>query len=330
MDKPSNLLIKLARNVFDNLESQEKFIEALVYPKLFNPCILWCQDKPDVSPFALETPLPWQPSFVDRLAIGEKPGKHSLHNAGYFYCLDFSSIFAVSTLLTIQMSVKIVVDMCAAPGGKSVFTWRCLQPERLLCNEVIGKRTGMLISNLKRCQIEPSSVISRDSSIVAKAFPKTSSLVMVDAPCTGQSLLAKGDKAPGCFHPTSINKSANRQKRIIANSAQVVAPQGYLAYMTCTYSPEENEQICEWLIERFPQFTPVLIPHLAAYQSHLTSMPCYRMWPQDGLGAGAFTVLFKNNEEGAANQFDLDVLSALGVFKPADTSHLSSSDGENL
>lgn len=204
------------------------------------------------------------------------------------------------------MPVTLVFDMCAAPGGKSVFAWRALQPELILCNEVIGKRIGMLVSNLKRCHISPAFVLSKDSNLLASSIPSTSQLVVVDAPCTGQSLLAKGGKAPGCFHPTAINKSANRQKRIIANSAQIVAPQGYLAYMTCTYSPEENEQVCEWFLQRFPLFQPVAIPHLEAYQSQLATIPCYRMWPQAGLGAGAFTVLFKNTEEGQVNQLPPD------------------------
>ncbi|MEG5173865.1 hypothetical protein [Microcoleus sp. B3-D7] len=79
-------------------------------------------------------------------------------------------------------------------------------------------------------------------------MPQTANLVIVDAPCTGQSLLAKGDKAPGCFHHVTINSNANRQKRIFANSAKIVAPQGYLVYMTCTYSTAENEQVSEWLL----------------------------------------------------------------------------------
>lgn len=311
MEKPSNLLLKVARRLFDDADEQAKFIEALVNPKPFAPCILWCQDKPEISPFAVETPTPWQPEFVDRLQIGEKPGQHPLHQQGYFYCLDFSSVFAASVLLTIHQPVTLVFDMCAAPGGKSVFAWKALQPDLLISNEVIGKRLGMLISNLKRCQIQPSCVVNRDSSIFAEMFAESSNLVLVDAPCTGQSLLAKGEKAPGCFHHTAINKSANRQKRIIANSAQVVAPQGYLVYMTCTYSPEENEQVCEWFLARFPQFQAVEVSHLSKYQSHLTSIPCYRMFPQDGLGAGAFTVLFKNMNEGDAKQINLNNLAII-------------------
>ncbi|MBD2293036.1 RsmB/NOP family class I SAM-dependent RNA methyltransferase [Anabaena sphaerica FACHB-251] len=311
MEKPSNLLLKVARRLFDDADEQAKFIAALVNPKSFSPSILWCQDKPEVSPFAVEIPTSWQPEFVDRLHIGEKPGQHPLHQQGYFYCLDFSSVFAASVLLTINQPVPLVFDMCAAPGGKSVFAWKALQPDLLISNEVIGKRLGMLISNLKRCQIQPSRVVNRDSSIFAEMFAESSNLVLVDAPCTGQSLLAKGEKVPGCFHHTAINKSANRQKRIIANSAQIVAPQGYLAYMTCTYSPEENEQVCEWLLERFPQFQAVEVSHLSKYQSHLTSIPCYRMFPQDGLGAGAFTVLFKNTAEGEMKEVNLDAILSM-------------------
>ncbi|MBD2503273.1 RsmB/NOP family class I SAM-dependent RNA methyltransferase [Anabaena azotica] len=315
MEKPSNLLLKLARRLFENPDKQEKFIDALVNPQPFNPCILWCQNQPDNVPFSVESPLSWQPQFVDRLHLGEKPGQHNLHHQGYFYCLDFSSVFAASILLTIPQSLRLVFDMCAAPGGKSIFAWQALHPELIICNEVIGKRLGMLISNLKRCHISPSIVVNRDSSIFADNIPLSSNLVLVDAPCTGQSLLAKGEKAPGCFHPTAINKSANRQKRIIANSAQIVAPQGYLAYMTCTYSPEENEQVCEWFLSRFPQFQAVKINHLQEYQSHLTTIPCYRLFPQDRLGAGAFTALFQNTEEGTVKDLAQEVLQELGIIQ---------------
>ncbi|NJK68644.1 MAG: RsmB/NOP family class I SAM-dependent RNA methyltransferase [Microcoleus sp. CSU_2_2] len=310
MKHPSNLLLKLSHSLFTDSEEQEKFIHAVTNPQPFNPAILWLQPKPTENPFNVEIPVLWQPEFVDRLSLETKPGKHPLHQAGHYYCLDFSSIFAASALQTIPEPLELILDMCAAPGGKSIFAWKTLNPKLLLCNEVIGKRIGMLLSNLKRCQISRSSTINLDSKILAEKTPNTANLVIVDAPCTGQSLLAKGDKAPGCFHPVTINNNANRQKRILANSAKIVAPQGYLAYMTCTYSTAENEQVGEWLLNKFPQFQPVTVPHLEKYRSHLTEIPCYRMWPQDRLGAGAFTVLFKNTSEGEINQLPPDFLDS--------------------
>ncbi|MGJ3254645.1 MAG: RsmB/NOP family class I SAM-dependent RNA methyltransferase [Elainellaceae cyanobacterium] len=298
MRSPSKLLVKFSRKLFDDEVQREQFIAALTTPQPLNPCILWCHDPPNDIPFAVEAPQTWQPKFVDRLGLHETPGRHPWHDEGYFYCLDFSSVFAASILQAIASPIRVVFDMCASPGGKSVFAWRLFQPDLLLSNEVIGKRMGALISNLKRCQSRPAIALSLDSKIVAEDIPHASDLVMVDAPCTGQSLLVKGIPAPGCFHPVTINKNANRQKRILANSARLVAPHGYLAYTTCAYSPDENEGVSQWFLERFPMFQPVDVPMLSRFQSHLTDVPCYRMLPQSGLGAGAFTTLFQNIESG--------------------------------
>jgi 16S rRNA C967 or C1407 C5-methylase (RsmB/RsmF family) len=306
MEQPSNLLRKLSQQLFPDPVQQVKFIDRLIHPQPYNPCILWCQPRVEEYPFAVEPAITWQPEFIDRLALRSQPGKLPLHTQGYYYCLDFSSVFAVSTVFAIQHPVHLIIDLCAAPGGKSIFAWRALHPQSLISNEVIGKRTGMLIANLKRCQIKPVLVSSLDAQILAQEIPQTADVVLVDAPCSGQSLLAKGGKAPGCFHPVSINKNANRQKRILANAASLVAPQGYLAYMTCTYSPAENEEVCDWFLAKFPQFDPVTVEHLHAHRSQLTAIPCYRMWPQDGLGAGAFTALFQNNAAGTRNALSSD------------------------
>ncbi|WP_228054674.1 RsmB/NOP family class I SAM-dependent RNA methyltransferase [Gloeocapsopsis crepidinum] len=319
MDQPSNLLLKLSRRLFDDATEQEKFIDALIHPQPFHPCIVWGREKR--SPFKIEPPISWQPYFVDRLSFGEKPGQHPLHNEGYYYCLDFSSVFAAMSLLAVRSPINTIFDMCAAPGGKSIFAWRALQPQLLVCNEAISKRIGMLISNIKRCRISPVIVISKDPGDLKQIFC-SSQLVIVDAPCSGQSLLAKGSKLPGCFHPNTINKNANRQKRIIANSAQLVAPQGYLAYMTCTYSVEENEQVCEWLLEKFPQFQAVDVSELVEYQSQLTNLPCYRLFPQSKLGTGAFTALFQNTGVGEVKNLDVEMLQQVGIrYKLNDVNH---------
>jgi len=316
MKAASNLLAKASRRLFPQDEAgQTAFVQALTLPQPFPSCILWSRPRPEPLPFAVEPPLPWQPGFVDRVAPSARPGQHDLHDHGAYYCLDGSSVFAASVLLQISPGVPWVIDLCAAPGGKSLFAWRSLQPGCLISNEVIGKRLGPLVANLRRCQVRPAVVTRLDSQVFAQALPATASVVIVDAPCSGQSLLAKGTKAPGCFHPVTVNKNANRQKRIVANAAQLVAPQGYLAYMTCTYSVEENEQVSEWLLERFPHLQPVAIPHLAAHQSHLSSLSCYRLWPQTGLGAGAFTILLQNTQEDVPRAIPSDFFQQPGIVQ---------------
>lgn len=294
----SKLLTKLSRQLWSDCQEQLAFIAALTHPQPFHPCILWITDRPDPIPFHREKPLPWQPPFVDRLGLDERPGQHFLHQQGAYYCLDYSSVFAAAILAGIDLQPQIIVDLCAAPGGKSILAWRSLQPRLLISNEVIGKRVGMLIGNLKRCQIHPVRVLSVDTHDLAEQMASVADIVLVDAPCTGQSLLAKGESAPGCFHPVAINHNAKRQRRILANAAQLVIPSGYLAYMTCAFSIAENEQVCAWFTRQFPHFVPQTVSQLHAFQSHLTTMPCYRMWPQSGLGAGAFAMLLKNTQRG--------------------------------
>lgn len=319
MKVASRLLQKFSRRLFpEDQTSQSAFIHALLHPQSLESCILWSQPKPSNAPFLPEPALPWQPSFVDRVSPALRPGQHPLHDQGYYYCLDASSVFAASTLLNLISPGEWVVDLCAAPGGKSLFAWRALQPKLLISNEVIGKRLGPLIANLRRCQVNSAVVTRLDAQVFAQSLPATTPVVIVDAPCSGQSLLAKGGKAPGCFHPVTLNKNANRQKRILANAAQLVAPQGYLAYMTCTYAVEENEQVSAWLLERFPDLQPLPVPHLAAYQSHLSSIPCYRLWPQAGLGAGAFTILFKNISNEKSQPFPISFFQQPGMIQIGD------------
>jgi 16S rRNA C967 or C1407 C5-methylase (RsmB/RsmF family) len=205
-----------------------------------------------------------------------------------------------------------VLDICAAPGGKSVFAWRSLRPCLLLSNEVIGKRTAALISNMKRCKLAQSRVISEDSSRLAEKLNAFADVVLVDAPCSGQSLIAKGEESPGCFHPSVINTNSNRQRRILANASATVAAGGRLIYMTCTYAREENEGVIEWFIKKFPQFAPISIPELADFQSELSKLPSYRLWPDLGMGAGAFVAVFECQVDRPEFDGDLNRLRYFG------------------
>lgn len=297
-------LAKLSNQLFDDPAEARAFCDRLWFPDTFPPfppTIAWVKPKPEIwegDSFVPLPPLTWQPPWVDRLQKPLKPGRHPFHEAGYFYCLDTSSVFAAAVLthpaIRTQFPQPIVLDVCAAPGGKSIMAWRSLQPRHLYCNEVVGKRLGMLHSNLKRCGLlgTATEILHQDPQTLVENFAQTIEVAIVDAPCSGQSLLAKGEKNPGCFHPAQINKNANRQKRILGHTAPLIKLGGYLAYMTCTYSLEENEKVMNWFLRHFPDFIPVEIPALSSHQSPLNDRPCYRLFPTQNLGAGAFTSLF--------------------------------------
>lgn len=303
---PSKFLRKLAAELWQEPEQREAFEQALIAPGNFPQALIWVKTRPASASFNLEPRLSFQAEFVDRISVHERPGSDALHEQGCYYCLDFSSVFAASALLAIERRMDAILDMCASPGGKAVFAWRAHAPQLLLCNEVIGKRHAALISNLERLQIKNCMVTSSDSKYWADKLADSFDLVICDVPCSGQSLLARGQQSPGCFHPASINMNSNRQKRIIANSAKAVAPRGYLAYMTCTFSIQENESVIEWLLKKFPEFMAIEIPALAEFRSHLTEQPAYRLWPQSGLGAGAFVCLLLKSGEVQAQPIDLD------------------------
>lgn len=280
-----------ARLYPENLVQQGIFTEAVIAASAARPSLVNLTD--EKLPFETESLTTWQPEWVTSFTgFSREAGQHPLHAAGAYYLMDFSSIFEASVVLNLP-SGGTVLDLCAAPGGKGIFAYRALKPELLVSNEVIGKRQGMLVSNLQRCHIERSAVTRLDPAQIAAAAPESFDLVLVDAPCSGQSIIARGSTAAGAFQTNVVAANMTRQRRILANAATSLKAGGYLAYTTCTYSREENEKNVEWLIRRFPELEAVEVPHLNEHRSWLAEFPCYRLMPQDGLGAGGFTCLLR-------------------------------------
>lgn len=296
MNKPSKLQNKLAAKLFEEASEQASFLDHLHSGESRREAIIWLSSS--TGPFRTIQSESWQTEFVEQLEPGQNPGASEFHQSGDFYCLDFSSVACASVIQAIRTSPTRILDICSAPGGKAIFAKRLFPDAYIVCNEVINKRIPALISNLKRCRIAPSAVSSLDVSSLASRYESAFDLVLVDAPCSGQSLLVKGKPSPGAFHPSTINLNANRQKRIIANAANCVAPGGYLAYMTCTFSIEENEKVVDWFIGKFPSFESIEIAHLKNYQSKKSNNFCYKLFPQNGLGTGGFTTLFQLRSDG--------------------------------
>ena len=183
-----------------------------------------------------------------------------------------------------------------------------------MCNETVRKRTSALVGNLERCGIKTASVWSADPSVYAKKFPELFDLVLCDAPCSGQSLIAKGDKAIGAFNPDMIDMCHSRQRRITGNAVHNIRVGGHLLYATCTYSKQENEKLVAWLLKEYSDLKAVEVPKLAEFQSPYADFPCYRLHPLHGYGAGAFVCLIQKTGTPLETPIDLPELPALWRF----------------
>lgn len=294
---------KLAAQLFETEAERMEFVTALTEGEWKEQGLIVVHDSPVINSFPLYRPLPWQPNFVRRLSdAGDfKPAKHPLYAKGAYYSLDFSSAFAASAMMAIPRAPRRILDLCSSPGGKAVFAWRAFLKDaesavdgpRLFCNEIMRKRVGTLVENLIRCKITDSAVTPLDPSVWSHYGRGKFDLVIVDAPCSGQSLYAKGSFTEGAFDPKNMVLCISRQRRIVGHALDCIRPGGYLLYMTCTFNKEENEKVINWITRKFEGVKAVEVPGLEAYRSRFTEEPCYRLYPQSGLGAGAFTCLLK-------------------------------------
>jgi 16S rRNA C967 or C1407 C5-methylase (RsmB/RsmF family) len=286
---------KLANRLFETESERAEFLKSLFDPVVLSPTIIDLSENP--LPFTTEAPLPGQSEFVKRLTKEAEPTRNHLHDEGAYYCLDYSSAFAASIVQDLPKNPDVILDVCAAPGGKSIFAWKALQPKILLSNEIVIGRAKALISNLKRCHIPNTRVLNLAPEQLAERIPKVADVVLLDVPCSGQSLMVKGKALTGTFLPHVVSGNVKRQRRILANAAKCVKPGGYMAYMTCTFAPEENEKNLEWFMKKFSEFEAVEVPRLNHFKSHLSDFPSYRIWPHRLPSAGSFAALLKNKEE---------------------------------
>lgn len=247
------------------------------------------------------TPVPWsrygyylqqRPSFTF----------DPLFHAGCYYVQEASSMFleqALVQLVDLSQPLK-VLDLCAAPGGKSTHLQSLLSDESLLVsNEVIRQRSVVLTDNIIKWGCSNMFVTNNDPKAFQK-IPGFFDLMVVDAPCSGSGLFRKDSDAIAEWSLNNVALCSQRQQRILADALPALKEGGLLIYSTCSYSVEEDEAIMDWLAEEMGMKNialPIVHDGIVVTTSPKASAVGYRFYPDKIKGEGFFLACFRKNTE---------------------------------
>jgi 16S rRNA C967 or C1407 C5-methylase (RsmB/RsmF family)/NOL1/NOP2/fmu family ribosome biogenesis protein len=253
-----------------------------------------------LPPDWLRAPVPWHP---EGYYLPERPSftLDPLLHAGAYYVQEAASMFlyeAVQQSADLTQRLR-VLDLCAAPGGKSTLLASMLTPESLLvCNEVIKTRLGPLRENLERWG-HPNTAIVHAEAEALGAMEDFFDLIVADAPCSGEGLFRKDPDAVREWSAAHVDFCALRQRKILASVLPALAPGGLLVFSTCTYNRRENEENVQWLLHSFDmEMVPLHIP--TAWGVTEYEQGCYHFFPHRTRGEGFFiSVLRKKGEKTA-------------------------------
>ena len=261
----------------------------------------------ELSPFSL-SPVPWEENGF-YFEEADRPGKHPYHEAGVYYIQEASAM--VPAMLLDAQPGERILDLCAAPGGKSTQIAAAMRGEGILvCNEIHPKRAGILSENIERMGVRNAIVVNHSPDELAIRFPGYFDRVLVDAPCSGEGMFRKNADACGQWSAENVRLCAGRQDEILDCAAGMLKEGGRLVYSTCTFAPEEDEgSICRFL-ERHPEFgleQPVRFPGMergnplwcGQESANGEIEKTIRLWPHRLRGEGHFAaVLCKEGEAG--------------------------------
>jgi NOL1/NOP2/sun family putative RNA methylase len=233
------------------------------------------------------------------------PGKHPYHSAGLYY-LQEPSAMAAADALSPQPGEK-VLDLAAAPGGKSTHLATLMKNEGLLvANEIHPRRVWDLAENLERCGVINAVVTNETPQRLADHWGDYFDKVMLDAPCSGEGMFRKSVVARKEWKTELVRSCAIRQTAILEQASRLVRPGGTLAYTTCTFSPDENEGVIFKFLEKhleydiktlqsIPGYSPSKPDWIGLPQSHKLNR-AMRLWPHLTNSEGHFIALLIKND----------------------------------
>ncbi len=266
----------------------------------------------------VESIIPWCTSgryLSERPSFTLDPAFHG----GAYYVQEASSMFLdhiIKQLYIDDNQPQHVLDLCAAPGGKSTLLAAALPHSFIVSNEVIKTRVTVLAENISKWGSSNVVVTNNDP----KDFKRLSGyfdLMVIDAPCSGSGLLRKDADAISEWSEANVQLCSMRQQRILADAIGSLSENGYLIYSTCSYSKEEDEDICDWMVDQF-QLSPVNVNvdpswGIVETQSSKHAVNGYRFYPGKVKGEGFFIACFQQTN--TVDQYYLSHKSASSISR---------------
>ena len=270
-------------------------------------------------------PVPWEKNGY-YYQTEDAPGKHPFHEAGVYYIQEPSAMAPVP-FLEIKPGER-VLDLCAAPGGKSTQIAAALGGEGLLvCNEIHPARAKILSENVERMGIRNAIVTNESPEKLAEVFVGYFDKILVDAPCSGEGMFRKNEEASQQWSLQNVELCGERQDGILDCADKMLRPGGRLVYSTCTFAPIENEGSVSRFLQRHQEYSilPVEKPETFApgrekWCDHVTEgiEHTMRIWPHMTDGEGHYLAVLQKRGEA-----DGEVRSLYGLEKSVNPKELT-------
>lgn len=250
-----------------------------------------------ISPFPL-TPVPWCTNgfYYDR---DDKPAKHPFYYAGLYYIQEPSAMTPAS-LLPVEEGDR-VLDLCAAPGGKSTeLAAKLMGTGLLVSNDISNSRAKALLKNLELFGAGNILVTSEPPNVLAGRFPAFFDKILIDAPCSGEGMFRKQNSMIKAWEKNGVDLFVGLQRSILKEAVTMLKPGGKLLYSTCTFSKEENERSIEYLLSLDDALHLEKLPMYPGFDRGrpewgLTGNEdlsrCRRLWPHRIKGEGHFVAM---------------------------------------
>lgn len=288
-------------------EEYEEYIKSFNEPRYYglrvNELKISAEDFVKISPWEL-TRVDWCDTGFYYDGTNHRPAKHPYYGAGVFYIQEPSAM-STGAVLDVKPGDR-VLDLCAAPGGKSTQVAAKLKGEGILVtNDVSSGRCKALLKNIELSGIKNAVVTNETPEKLAKKFEGFFNKIIVDAPCSGEGMFRKDENAVKSWQTHKSEDCCKLQRQILASAARLLSPGGTIAYSTCTFAPEEDEgMISEFLRENkdfslvdFDKTTGFIQGHPEWADGNEELKKCGRLMPYKVKGEGHFLAILKKEGE---------------------------------